>query len=87
MKQCIGTLTSCVIILKNKHDYNISDTDMVAIEQAILGLEVMPSMRAMMTAGDALARDNICGYNCSYIPVDILVHLTSACTFSCAAQA
>ena len=40
------------------------------IEQAILNLEVMPSMRAMMTAGPALARDNTAGYNCSYLPVD-----------------
>ena len=40
------------------------------IEQAILGLEVMPSMRAMMTSGAALDRDNTAGYNCSYLPVD-----------------
>ena len=40
------------------------------IEQAILNLEIMPSMRAMMTAGPALARDNTAGYNCSYLPVD-----------------
>src|SRR6056300_590686 len=40
------------------------------IEQAILGLEIMPSMRAMMTAGPALDRDNTAGYNCSYLPVD-----------------
>ena len=39
-------------------------------EQAILGLEVAPSMRAMMTAGPALERDNTAGYNCSYLPVD-----------------
>ena len=39
------------------------------IEQAILSLEVMPSMRAMMTAGPALERDNTAGYNCSYLPV------------------
>ena len=56
--------------LRGKHQYELSDTDMFAIEQAILGQEIMPSMRAMMTAGPALARDNICGYNCSYIPVD-----------------
>ena len=56
--------------VKTKHEYEISDTDMFDIEQAILGQEIMPSMRAMMTAGPALARDNICGYNCSYIPVD-----------------
>lgn len=40
------------------------------IEQAILNLEIMPSMRAMMTAGPALERDNTAGYNCSYLPVD-----------------
>ena len=40
------------------------------IRDAILSLEVMPSMRAMMTAGMALERDNTAGYNCSYLPVD-----------------
>ena len=40
------------------------------LEDAILSLGVMPSMRAMMTAGKALQRDNTCGYNCSYLPVD-----------------
>lgn len=41
-----------------------------AIEQAILSLDIMPSMRAVMTAGPALDRDNTAGYNCSYMPVD-----------------
>jgi ribonucleoside-triphosphate reductase len=41
-----------------------------SIEEAILNLEVMPSMRALMTAGPALSRDNTAGYNCSYLPVD-----------------
>ena len=40
------------------------------IEQAILSLEVMPSMRSLMTAGPAAARDNTCMYNCSYLAVD-----------------
>ena len=40
------------------------------IEDAILNLEVMPSMRALMTAGQAADRDNTCVYNCSYLPVD-----------------
>ena len=40
------------------------------IENAILSLEIMPSMRALMTAGPALDRDNTAGYNCSYLPVD-----------------
>ena len=38
--------------------------------RSISSLEVMPSMRAMMAAGPALARENIAGYNCSYIPID-----------------
>lgn len=40
------------------------------MRDAILSLEIMPSMRAMMTAGPALQRDNTAGYNCSYLPVD-----------------
>jgi len=40
------------------------------LRDAILGQEVTPSMRAMMTAGKALERDNTAGYNCSYLPVD-----------------
>ncbi len=46
------------------------DTYIKQIEEAILNLEVMPSMRAMMTAGPDLERDNTAGYNCSYLPVD-----------------
>ena len=40
------------------------------LEDAILKLDIMPSMRAMMTAGKAADRDNTCIYNCSYLPVD-----------------
>src|SRR5580692_7485447 len=40
------------------------------VHQAILNLEVMPSMRALMTAGDALEKDNVAGYNCSYLAID-----------------
>jgi ribonucleoside-diphosphate reductase alpha chain len=40
------------------------------IEEAILNLDVMPSMRSMMTAGAAGARDNVCMYNCSYVAID-----------------
>ena len=40
------------------------------LEQAILNLEVMPSMRSVMTAGPAADRDNTCMYNCSFLPVD-----------------
>ena len=37
---------------------------------AIYNLEVMPSMRCMMTAGPALAKDNVAGFNCSYLAID-----------------
>ena len=40
------------------------------VEQSIIGLESMSSMRALMTAGPAFTRDNTAGYNCSYLPVD-----------------
>ena len=55
---------------KGKHQFDLPAKDIEDIRDAIIGQEIMPSMRAMMTAGPALARDNICGYNCSYIPVD-----------------
>ncbi len=45
-------------------------TEFKKIEEQILNLNVMPSMRALMTAGAALDRDNTAGYNCSYLPVD-----------------
>ena len=48
----------------------VDNTYIKDIEQAIIGQEIMPSMRAMMTAGPALDRDNTAGYNCSYLPVD-----------------
>ena len=56
--------------VQKKHGYQMDVPTLASIKESILNLEVMPSMRAMMTAGLALERDNICGYNCSYIPVD-----------------
>ena len=56
--------------VRGKHNYELPKKDEDDIREAILNLEIMPSMRAMMTSGAALARDNIAGYNCSYIPVD-----------------
>ena len=55
-----------------------NDSYIKDIEQAILGLEVMPSMRAMMTAGPAAMRDNVSMYNCSYIAVDNIVAFDEA---------
>ena len=48
------------------------------IEEAVLGLEVMPSMRGLMTAGKAADRDNTCMYNCSYVAVDTPVAFDEA---------
>lgn len=51
-------------------NYEEFNTLMREIREAILGLEVMPSMRALMTAGKASERDNTCMYNCSFLAVD-----------------
>ena len=56
--------------LKSKHKYVLSDELRGELEQAVLNQDVMPSMRALMTAGPALDRCHVGGYNCSYVPVD-----------------
>jgi ribonucleoside-diphosphate reductase alpha chain len=56
--------------LKRKHDYDLDDATRNKLETAVLSLSVMPSMRALMTAGPALERDNIAGYNCAFVAVD-----------------
>ena len=48
----------------------LNDFDVSEISKAIQDLDVMPSMRALMTAGEALDRDNVAGFNCSYLPID-----------------
>ena len=50
------------------------DKEFHELEQAILNLEVAPSMRALMTAGPALERDNIAGYNCFYRAIQKIDH-------------
>ena len=56
--------------LKENYNYTIRDDMYSEIETSMLNLEVLGSMRALMTAGPALKRENIAGYNCSYLPVD-----------------
>ena len=58
------------IHLKKNLGVEIDSDTWRKIEDYIIGLSVMPSMRALMTAGTALERENIAGYNCSYIPID-----------------
>ena len=40
------------------------------LEEAVFNMEIMPSMRSLMTAGEALERDNVAGYNCAYLAVN-----------------
>ena len=56
--------------LKKNNDYTLNDTMRKELESAVVNMEVMPSMRSLMTAGKALERDNTAGYNCSYLPID-----------------
>ena len=49
---------------------HLNDFEVTEIFDAISKLDVMPSMRALMTAGEALTRDNVAGFNCSYLPID-----------------
>jgi ribonucleoside-diphosphate reductase alpha chain len=55
--------------LSEKHDFDfgVVSSDLY---DAVINLEVMPSMRCLMTAGKALARDHVAGYNCSYRMID-----------------
>ena len=56
--------------LKDKHEYVMPKELYTDLYVAIVTMQVMPSMRAMMTAGPALERNHIAAYNCSYMPVD-----------------
>ena len=56
--------------LLDNFDYELPDDIRERIENRVLNLDIMPSMRALMTAGVALERCNVAGYNCSYLPVD-----------------
>ena len=56
--------------LQDKHNYPLSNALRNQLQSAVTNLEVVPSMRSIMTAGDALERQNVAGYNCSYLPID-----------------
>ena len=57
--------------VKEKHSsFVLKDDDVTDLREAIKNLEVVPSMRSLMSAGKALDRDNTAGYNCAYLPVD-----------------
>ena len=56
--------------LAENHNYKVSAETRSELENAVLNLEIMPSMRCLMTSGEALRRDNTAGYNCSYVAVN-----------------
>lgn len=56
--------------LQTENNYILPKELRKELEEAVLSLEVLPSMRCLMTAGKALLKENIAGYNCSYVPID-----------------
>jgi ribonucleoside-diphosphate reductase alpha chain len=56
--------------LQENYNYEFKDEDISELKEAMLQLKIMPSMRCLMTAGPALKKENVAGYNCSYIHVD-----------------
>ena len=56
--------------LQKMHKYKLTDKLQNQLKDYILDLKIMPSMRCLMTAGEALEKENIAGYNCSYVAVD-----------------
>ena len=56
--------------LKENHNYVEEESTVRELRKAVLNLEVMPSMRALMTAGPALERENVAGYNCSFVAMN-----------------
>jgi len=58
--------------LKEKCGYDLENGERTELERAVKELKVMPSMRCLMTAGPALEKENVAGYNCSYVKIDSL---------------
>lgn len=56
--------------LDERHGYKVPATLRSELYSAIHDLHVMPSMRALMTAGEAAKRENLAVYNCAYLPLD-----------------
>ena len=56
--------------LDELHEYKLTDKLRNELEEAVLSQRIMPSMRCLMTAVEALKRENIAGYNGSYVAID-----------------
>ena len=72
----VETVDRYMTFMKNhlvtSYNYDSSDPIFDEVHDAIMNHQIMPSMRALMTAGPALERDHIAAYNCSFIAVDSL---------------
>ena len=58
--------------LMEQHNFSCPPSVMSELHEAVMNLSVMPSMRCLMTAGEALKKENIAGYNCSYVAINRL---------------
>jgi len=67
------TVDRAVGFLRELSESRLDDETYAEIRNAILRMEVMPSMRLMAMAGEAARRENVCTYNCSFLPLDAIV--------------
>jgi len=56
--------------LREHNDFSLDKATRKELQDAVLNLDIMPSMRLLMTAGPAVERCNVAAYNCSYVPID-----------------
>ena len=56
--------------LKENNNFTLDKATRKTLEESVLSLKTMPSMRCLMAAGEALKRENVAGYNCSYLAID-----------------
>ena len=64
------TVSRYIDFFKDKHESTMTSKEWLDLRGSIYNCDVMPSMRALMTAGPALDRDNVAGYNCAYTAID-----------------
>jgi ribonucleoside-triphosphate reductase len=58
--------------LMEQYSFTVPPSTIQELHEAVMNLSVMPSMRCLMTAGEALKKENIAGYNCSYVAINRL---------------
>jgi len=56
--------------LKERCDYVLPKKEREELESYVIDLKIMPSMRCLMTAGEALQKENVAGYNCAYVKIE-----------------